>query len=154
MLKEAKGTVADESQGSVRAASVDPNATLSKLPHLFRCATIKGFDSEKKILHLVIEGSNYPVSICGDSCATNLSAQWKMEEKYRIKSPFSNCSSHVASSAIRRTTTSETICDENVKRLYNSLIKVLKHFSKSPKSTEMLNRVLSVLEFNNVHVLV
>lgn len=76
-----------------------------------------------------------------------------MEEKYGINSPFSNCSSHVASSAIR-TTTSETMCDENVKRWYNNLIIVLKHFSKSPKSTEMLNRALSAPEFNNVHLLV
>ena len=136
LLKEAK-EVADYSQGPVKAASVDPDAILPKFPHVFKCATVKGFDSEKKILHLVIEGSNYPVIICGDSCATNPSAQQKMEEKYGIKSQFSNCFSHVASDTIRRTATSETMFDENVKRLYNSLIKVLRYFSKSPKSTEM-----------------
>ena len=153
LLKEAK-EVADYSQGPVKAASVDPDAILPKFPHVFKCATVKGFDSEKKILHLVIEGSNYPVIICGDSCATNPSAQQKMEEKYGIKSLFSNCFSHVASDTIRRTATSETMFDENVKKWYNSLIKVLRYFSKSPKSTEMVNRALSALELNNVHMLV
>ena len=62
-----------------------------------------------------------------------------------IQSPFSNCSSHVESGTIRGTAKSEIMCNENVKILYNSLIKVLKHFSKSPKSTEIPNRVLSAL---------
>ena len=96
LLKGAKEAVADDSQGPVRAACVDPDAILPKFPHVFKCATIKGFDSEKKILHLVIEGSIYPVSICGYSCATNLSVQQKMEEIYGIKSPFSNFSTHIA----------------------------------------------------------
>lgn len=39
------------------------------------CAIIKEFDSDKEILLLVVEGSNYLVSICEDSSATNPSAQ-------------------------------------------------------------------------------
>ena len=97
MLKEAKEAAADDFQGPIGAASVDPHVILPKFAHVFKCATFKGFDSGKKILHLVIGGSHYPVSICGGSCATNLSIQQKMEEKYGIKCPFNNCSSKVAS---------------------------------------------------------
>ena len=77
-----------------------------------------------------------------------------MEQLYGVVSPFSNCSSHVASGTIRRAATSETMCDDNIKKLYNALLKVLKHFSKSPKSTELLNDALTLLELNNVHMLV
>lgn len=56
--------------------------TLMPYCHSFcNCAMIKEFGSDKEILHLVIEGSNYLVSICEDSCSTNLSAQQKMGEK-------------------------------------------------------------------------
>ena len=90
---------------------------LPRFPHYFRIAKIKGFDKEKKVLHLLIGSFDYPISVCGDSCKTNLKAQRLMEEEYGIVSPFSNCSSHVASGTIRRSATSETMCDENVKKL-------------------------------------
>ena len=83
---------------------------------------------------------------------TNLKAQRLMEEPYGILSPFSNCSSHVASGTIRRTATSETMCDENIKQLYNALLKVLKHFSQSPKSTELLNSALTILDEQSTYV--
>ena len=67
---------------------------------------------------------------------------------------FSNCTSHIASGTIRRTATSETMCDENVKSLYNNLVKVLGHYSMSCKSTELLNNSLTALEMNNIHMLV
>lgn len=89
-----------------------------------------------KILRLIMEGSNYPLSVGGDSCITKLAAQRKLEEKYGTKLPFSNCSSHVVSGNIRRTAICETMCNENVKRLHNCLIKVLKHFSKSQKENK------------------
>ena len=125
---------------------------LPTFPHFFHISKIKGYDKEKKILHLEIASYDYPVSVCGDSCATNLKAQRLMEELYGILSPFSNCSSHIASGTIRRTATSETMCHENIKQLYNALLKVLKHFSQSPKSTELLNSALTILEMNNVHM--
>ena len=46
------------------------------------------------------------------------------------------------------------MCDENVKSLYNNLMKVLCHFKMSVKSTELLNVALTMLEMNNVHMLV
>ena len=38
--------------------------------------------------------------------------------------------------------------------LYNSLKKILKHFSIPPKSTELLNNALDILEQNDIHRLV
>lgn len=38
--------------------------------------------------------------------------------------------------------------------IYENLRKVLGHFSKSPKSTELLNTALDALERNNIHMLV
>ena len=122
-------------------------------PLYFKIATVKGLKTETYTLHLEIQASVYPASVCGDSCSVNLKAQRLLEEIYGIISPFSNCTSHIASGTIRRLATSETMCDENVKSLYN-LIKILRHFSQSPKSTEMLNRTLTALEMNNVHMLV
>ena len=48
LFQEAKEVKADDSQGPVRAASVEYDSILPKFPHVFKCATIKGFDSEKK----------------------------------------------------------------------------------------------------------
>ena len=44
--------------------------------------------------------------------------------------------------------------DPDAVTLYSSLRKILKHFSKSPKSTELLNNTLNVLEQNDIHMLV
>ena len=49
LLKEAEEVVADDSQGPVRAASVDPDAILPKFPHIFKCATTEGFANEKSV---------------------------------------------------------------------------------------------------------
>lgn len=54
---------------------------LTQMPYcqsFLNCAMIKELDSDKEILHLVIEGSNYLVSICEDSCST---IQQNLEEK-------------------------------------------------------------------------
>ena len=44
--------------------------------------------------------------------------------------------------------------DPNAVLLYNNLRTVLKHFSMSPKSTELLNKTLAALEQNDIHMLV
>ena len=153
MLKEAKEETAHDFQGPIGAASVSPDSILPKFLNVFKCTPIKWLNIEMKILRLIMEGSNYPVSVCGDSCITNLAARRKLEEKHGTKFPFSNCSSHVVSGNIRTTAISETMCNENVTRLHNCLIKVLKHFSKSPKRKEILTKALLALELNNSHML-
>ena len=71
-----------------------------------------------------------------------------------MPSPGAGCSSHAASGTIRRTCSSVAMSDPYATALYNALRKILKHFSKSPKSTELLNEALDALEQNNVHMLV
>ena len=44
--------------------------------------------------------------------------------------------------------------DPDAVALYTSLRKILKHFSMSPKSTDILNNALNVLEQHNIHMLV
>ena len=123
-------------------------------PHYFCIATIEGIDHANKTIHLDIASANAPTSICGDNCATNLKACRLAGEWYGIQSPVVPCSSHAASGTIRRTTTSATMSDPDAVTLYNSLRKILKHFSMSPKSTELLNNALNVLEQNDIHMLV
>ena len=67
---------------------------------------------------------------------------------------MASCSSNAANRTVRRTTTSSTISDPDAALLYNSLRKILKHFSMSPKSTELLNNALNSLEQNGIHMLV
>ena len=45
-------------------------------------------------------------------------------------------------------------CHPDVVSLYSNLRKVLKHFSQSTKSTEMLNNALNAMEHHDIHMLV
>ena len=47
----------------------------------------------------------------------------------------------------------ETMSQIDAKRLYNNLKALLKHFSQSPKSSEMLYEALNMLEMNDIHLL-
>ena len=94
------------------------------------------------------------VCVCGDGCAINLKASRLVGEKYGLEAPFSRCNSHSSSGTIRRITSSVTMSDPNAVLLYNNLRTVLKHFSMSPKSTELLNKTLAPLEQNDIHMLV
>lgn len=77
-----------------------------------------------------------------------------LQEIYGLLSPFTRCISHAASRTIGRAATSKTMADVNVTELYENLRKVLRHFSQSPKSTELLNAALAILEQNDIHMLV
>ena len=68
-------------------------------------------------------------------------------EKIGLKATFTRCSSHAVSGTIR------ILCDDNAKSLYNNLKALLKHFSMSNKSSELINNALSALEMNNIHIL-
>ena len=116
-------------------------------------ATVEGINHVEKVIHLNIEPENAPTSICGDNCATNLKACRLASECYGIRSPVTSCSTHTASGTIRRTTSSVTMSHPDAVT-YNCLRKFLKHLSMSPKSTELLNNALNILEQNNIHVLV
>ena len=117
-------------------------------------ATIEGIDHSTRTIHLTIAPSNVPTLICRDNCTTNLKACQLAAERYGIQSPVASCSSHAASGTVRSTTTSTTMSDLDAVLLYNSLRKILKHFSMSPKSNELLNNSLNVLEQNDIHMLV
>ena len=60
------------------------------------------------------------------------------EKIYSIKSPFTCCLSHASFGTIRCLCTSKTICQSDAQALCENLRKVLKHFLKSPKSSEVL----------------
>lgn len=77
-----------------------------------------------------------------------------VEKEIGLKAPFTRCASHASAGTIRRRLcTTETMCQDAAKALYENLRKLLKHFSKSPKSSDLLNKALSAIEINNVHVL-
>ena len=86
----------------------------------------------------------------GDNCSTNVKAAATVESKIGIKAPFSRCASHASHGTIRRLCTSETMCHEEAKLLYNNLRKLLLHFQNSTKSTELLNNALKNLDMHQV----
>ena len=90
---------------------------------------------------------------------TNLYMQWWLCHKFKGQSSvkrkclFSQCGSHASAGTIRRLCTSKTTCQDDAKSLYENLRKLLKHFSKSPKSSELLHQALTALEINDIHLL-
>ena len=79
-----------------------------------------------------------PSSVRGDGCGVNMKGSRLLEEMYGIKSPFTRCSSHASFVTIRRLFTSKTMCQSDAQALYEDQRKVLNHFSKRPKSSELL----------------
>ena len=79
-----------------------------------------------------------PASVCGDGCRVNMKGSRLLEEMNGIKSAFTRCSSHAPFGTIRRLCTSKNMCHSDAQALYENLRKVLKRFSKSPKSSELL----------------
>ena len=143
-----------EEMSNADHSSITKDTIIPAPPKYFNIASLKGIDHTEKTIYLEISPENVPTSICGDSCKTNLKANRLVTEWYGLKSPQADCSSHAASGTIRRTCTSVTMCDPDATALYNSLRKVLRHFSMSAKSTELLNNALHVLEQNDIHMLV
>ena len=55
---------------------------------------------------------------------------------------------------IRRLRIAETMSQIDAKELYENLKEaLLKHFSQSPESSEMLHEALNMLEMNDIHLL-
>ena len=96
-----------------------------------------GMDHDNKIFMLEIQPKMVPISVCGDGCSVNTKRSRLLEEQFGLKSAFTRCSSHAASGTIRQTATSETMSPPDGMSLYSNLRKVLKHFSQSPKITEI-----------------
>ena len=81
--------------------------------------------------------------------ANQLATEW-----YGLAFPQADCSPHATSGTIQGTCTSATMNDPEAVRVYTALRKILKHFSLSAKSTELLNKALDTLEQHNIHMLV
>ena len=149
-----KGEICELQSKSSITSIIDKNTVIPTTPHYFKISKLQGVDHERKVIDLMIEKENVPTSVCGDNCATNKKACRLMKENYGLQCPVGACASHVSSGTIRRITTSKTMSDPEAVKLYNSLRKILKHFSLSAKSTEMLNNALDMLDQNNIHMLV
>ena len=81
--------------------------------------------------------------------ANQLATEW-----YGLAFPQADCSPHATSGTIQGTCTSATMNDPEAVRVYTALRKILKHFSLSAKSTELLNTALDALEQHSIHMLV
>ena len=126
---------------------------IPSVPCYFRVAKLLRISRTTKAIRLEIAPENIPTCICDDGCAVNVKGCRIISEKYGIKSPFSRCTSHTSAGTIRRLATLKKMSQSDAVSLYDDLRKVLKHFSQSPKSTEVLKKSLEVLEMNNVHLL-
>ena len=94
-----------------------------------------------------------PTSICGDGYSVNVKGSRLLETKFGIKSPFSQCASHTSAGTIHQLSTSEKMSQVDAKALHENLTSLLKHFAKSPNSSEMLTTSLNLLEMHVVHLL-
>ena len=124
----------------------------SELPRYFKISKLKGISKGTKEIHLEIDPNMIPTSVCGDGCGVNMKGSRLFEEMYGIKSPFTRCSSHASFGTIRCICTLKTMCQSDAQTLYGNLRKVLKHFSKSAKSSELLTEALDALELNQFHL--
>ena len=100
-----------------------------------------------------VQSENVPTCQCGDGCATNIKAAYLVSKAIGLKAPFTRCGSHASAGTMKRLCTSQTMCNDDAKALYENLRKLLKHFSQSPKSTDLLNKAPHALEMNNTHLL-
>ena len=123
---------------------------LKTLPY-FKIASLKSINSGT--INLEIKSSLVPSCVCGDGCRVNLKVSRLLQELLEFKSPFIRCSSHMSYGTIRCLCTSETMSQIDAKGLYENLKALLKHFSQSPKSSEMLHEALNMLEMNDIHLL-
>ena len=128
------------------------NPILPMFPKIFKIVLLKGIENGTIILQ--IDSLNIPTTTCGGGCVVNLKGVRLLEQKYGIKSPSSKCGSHLSGGTIRRLCTSVQYSQQDAKDLYETLRSILKFsFSKSPKSSDMLNAALDALEQNNIHLL-
>ena len=99
-----------QSSTNITVNNINKDTIIPKPPHYFSIATVEGIKHVEKVIHLNIKPENAPASICGDNCATNLKDCRLASECYAMASAplLSSCSSHAASGAIRRTTSSVT----------------------------------------------
>ena len=124
---------------------------LLAIPSFFKIAHLKGIKDDK--IHLKIDSTYVPTAVCGDGCSVNLKGSRLLESIYGIKSPFCRCASHSSYGEIRRLCTSERSCQLDAKNLYGNLRKLLKHFSMSPKSSDLLSNALIAMDMHEVHLL-
>ena len=126
---------------------------IPNVPPYFNIANLKATGEAKKIIHLEVPTQNIPTSIAKDGCAVNLQGSVLLDEIYGIKSPLNIFAFHASAGTIRCLCTSQTMCQSNAKSLYKHLRTPLKHFAKSPKSSEMLLQALNNLEQCKVHLI-
>ena len=124
---------------------------IPQLPPYFKISRLKGIERNKIILE--IQPHVVPTCICGGGCSVNVKSSRLSETKFGIKSPFWRWASHTSAVTTHRLCTSETMSQGDAKTLYENLRLMLKHFAKSPKSSEMLIRSLNLLEMHDIHLL-
>ena len=153
MLEENPELQLEKDQGSTRVENTQAEEDIRPTPCYFKMATIKNVDKAEKVIYLNVQSECSPTCQCGDGCATNMKAARLVDEIVGVKSPFTRCGSHAASGSLKRLCTSQTMCNDDAKALYENLRALLKHFSMSNKSTDLLNKALDTLEMNNIHIL-
>ena len=120
-------------------------------PPYFKISRLKEIERNKIILeiqpHVVL------TCICGDGCSVNVKSSRLLGKKFGIKSPFSRCASHNSAGTIHWLCSSETMSQADAKTLHENLRSLLKHFAKSPKSSEMFTTSLNLVEMHDVYLL-
>ena len=124
------------------------NPILPLFPKTFKIALLKGIEDGTIILE--IDSLNITTTTCGDGCAVNLKGAQLLEQNYEIKSPSLKCGSHLSAGTIRRLCTWVQYSQQDGKDLYEKLRSILKHFSKSPKSSKIrCTRIIHLLNWGS-----
>ena len=120
----------------------DEDTILTVFLPIFKIAKLVGI--EKNTISMSIHPANVPTS--GNGCSVHLKGGFLLEEQCGVNFPSVHCGSHLSYGTIGRVFTSINYLQEDAKKLYENLKAILRHFAKSLKSTELLNKVLEALE--------
>ena len=135
---------------SSKLAGLKPDKIWPMPPKYFKLGKLKTLDVENQTIE--IEASPN-LGNCGDGVAVNTKAARIMCSLYGILSPAFRCASHSSDGTLKRMTSSQTMCVDEMVELYESMSPVVKHFSYSVKNRETLDRAMELLEMTPLHLL-
>ena len=114
-----------------------------KPPEYMKLGTIQRVDIEAKEIY--IELKNMPVANTGDGVFSNMKAARLLVLCYGLETLHFWCATHSTDLVLKRMATSKTMCVPQVVTTYDALRPVVKHFEKSTKSKDILDKSTSIL---------
>ena len=136
--------------GILDEKEVDYNPMV-KPPEYMKLGTIQRVDIEAKEIY--IELKNMPVGNTGDGVFSNMKVARLLVLCYSLETLHFWCATHSTDLVLKRMATSKTMCVPQVVTTYDALRPVVKHFEKSAKSKDILDKSTSVLDLKQMKLI-